>query len=51
MRTHQGALDKSAVTSRAPRAVMEEIRNVLWEMGIEASVEGDFSQFLVPLAR
>ena len=44
MRTHQGALDKSAVTSRAPRAVMEEIRNVLWEMGIEASVEGDFSQ-------
>ena len=51
MRTHQGALDKSAVTSRAPRAVMEEIRNVLCEMGIEASVEGDFSQFLVPLAR
>lgn len=44
LRVHQGALDRSAVTSRAPGLVMEDLRNVLWNMGIDSAQEGEFSE-------
>lgn len=47
LKFHQGALDKSAVTSRSPSVVMTDIRNTLWKLGIESVVEDDYSAFAV----
>lgn len=44
LRVHQGALDKNAVTSKPPPDVMSQVKQVLWNMGIDAVQEGDFSE-------
>lgn len=43
LRFHVGALDKSALTQRSPQVVIAEVRNALWEMGIDMLQEGEFS--------
>ena len=43
LRFHQGALDKNAVTYRAPADVLADIKQVLWSMGVDMSMEGDYS--------
>lgn len=45
LRVHGGALDKNAITSRSPPVVMGELRSVLWQMGVDAVQEGDYSAF------
>ncbi|GAA5846694.1 hypothetical protein JCM9279_003415 [Rhodotorula babjevae] len=42
LRFHQGALDKNAVTYRAPTDVLADIKQVLWSMGVDMSMEGDY---------
>ncbi|GAA5985682.1 hypothetical protein JCM11641_001473 [Rhodosporidiobolus odoratus] len=42
LRLHQGALDKNAVTYRVPTEVILEIKNVLWNMGVDMAMEGEF---------
>ncbi|KAM0747996.1 Pkinase-domain-containing protein [Meredithblackwellia eburnea MCA 4105] len=42
LRLHTGALDKTALTSRPPPAIMVEIRTALWSMGIDMIQEGEF---------
>ncbi|GAA6019516.1 hypothetical protein JCM10207_003729 [Rhodosporidiobolus poonsookiae] len=42
LRFHQGALDKNAVTYRVPSEVIVEIKTVLWNMGVDMAMEGDF---------
>ncbi|GAA5827696.1 hypothetical protein JCM11251_001791 [Rhodosporidiobolus azoricus] len=42
LRFHQGALDTKAVTYRSPLEVCEEIKTVLWNMGVDMAMEGDF---------
>ena len=44
LRVHGGALDKSAITSRSPPVVMGEIKNVLWQMGVDAVQEGEIGR-------
>ena len=44
LRFHQGALDKNAVTYRSPDEVFAEIKQVLWNMGVEMVLEGDYSK-------
>lgn len=44
LRVHQGALDKRAVTSRAPAVVMGDVRETLRSLGIDVVEEGEFSQ-------
>jgi protein-serine/threonine kinase len=43
LRIHQGALDRAAVTSRLPPVIIVEVRNALWNMGIDVFQEGEFS--------
>ncbi|KAM0786023.1 hypothetical protein ACM66B_006838 [Microbotryomycetes sp. NB124-2] len=42
LRTHLGALDKNAVTYRNPTMVMMEVKNALWNMGVDMVQEGEF---------
>ncbi|GAA98916.1 uncharacterized protein L969DRAFT_104375 [Mixia osmundae IAM 14324] len=42
LRFHHGAVDQNAITSRPPVLVMDDVRKVLWDMGIEVVSEGDF---------
>ncbi|KWU44333.1 Pkinase-domain-containing protein [Rhodotorula sp. JG-1b] len=42
LRFHQGALDKNAVTYRSPDEVFAEVKQVLWNMGVEMVLEGDY---------
>ncbi|GAA5909626.1 hypothetical protein JCM5296_002373 [Sporobolomyces johnsonii] len=42
LRFHQGALDKNAVTYRSPNEVVVEIKNALWNMGVDMAMEGDY---------
>ncbi|GAA5916903.1 hypothetical protein JCM6882_000599 [Rhodosporidiobolus microsporus] len=42
LRFHQGALDTKAVTYRVPTEVIHEIKAVLWNMGVDMAMEGDF---------
>ncbi|GAA5862752.1 hypothetical protein JCM3774_001910 [Rhodotorula dairenensis] len=42
LRFHQGALDKNAVTYRSPDEVFAEVKQVLWNMGVEMALEGDY---------
>lgn len=39
LRFHSGAVDQNALTSRSPPVVLEDIRQVLWSMGIEVREE------------
>ncbi|KAK0554620.1 hypothetical protein OC845_000652 [Tilletia horrida] len=41
LREHLGAVDQSALTSRAPVSVFAEVRKALYEMGIEVRKERD----------
>lgn len=45
LRYHQGALDKNAVTYRSPEEVFAEVKQILWNMGVEMALEGDYSAF------
>lgn len=47
LRFHQGALDKNAVTYRSPDEVFAEVKQVLWNMGVEMVLEGDYSKSLL----
>ncbi|KAK4048521.1 hypothetical protein OIV83_004689 [Microbotryomycetes sp. JL201] len=42
LRTHLGALDKNALTYRNPTMVMMELKNALWNMGVDMVQEGEF---------
>jgi len=42
MREHAGAVDQNALTSRSPEDIVNEIRQVLHEMGCEFKKEGEF---------
>jgi hypothetical protein len=42
LREHVGAVDQNALTSRSPDDIMQEIRQVLQEMGCEMKKEGEF---------
>ncbi|KAH8918887.1 hypothetical protein BT69DRAFT_1267292 [Atractiella rhizophila] len=42
LRVHHGAIDQNAVTPRQPQEIMDEIRKVLWNLGIEAQRDGEF---------
>ncbi|BGP51566.1 hypothetical protein JCM10450v2_007513 [Rhodotorula kratochvilovae] len=42
LRFHQGALDKNAITYRAPNDVLGEIKQVLWNMGVDMAMEGEY---------
>lgn len=44
LRVHQGALDRQALTYRGPSEVFAEVRAALWNMGVDASLEGEFSK-------
>lgn len=45
LRVHQGAVDQSALTSRAPDEVLIQVRKALFEMGIEARKEREEYKF------
>ncbi|GAA5874834.1 hypothetical protein JCM8547_005254 [Rhodosporidiobolus lusitaniae] len=42
LRFHQGALDKNAVTYRSPVEVLAEVKSVLWNMGVDMQLEGEY---------
>lgn len=42
LRFHQGALDKHAVTYRAPNEVMHDLKATLWHMGVDMAIEGEY---------
>lgn len=41
LRIHQGAVDQSALTSRAPVDVFSQVQRTLWQLGVEAKKEGE----------
>ncbi|GAA6046789.1 hypothetical protein JCM3770_005644 [Rhodotorula araucariae] len=42
LRFHQGALDKNAITYRAPNEVLGDIKQALWNMGVDMAMEGEY---------
>lgn len=42
MRLHSGIVDQSALSSKPPREVMEDVLRVMQEMGIDVKRENDF---------
>ncbi|KAI8143586.1 hypothetical protein BJV82DRAFT_610973 [Fennellomyces sp. T-0311] len=42
MRVHHGAVDRSALTSRAPTEVISEIRQTLQALGIDCKPDGEY---------
>ncbi|GJN93942.1 hypothetical protein Rhopal_007001-T1 [Rhodotorula paludigena] len=42
LRFHQGALDKNAVTYRAPDDVIADLKVALWNMGVDMVMEGEY---------
>ncbi|BGP03410.1 CAMK/CAMKL/Kin4 protein kinase [Rhodotorula toruloides ATCC 204091] len=42
LRFHQGALDKNAITYRSPDEVIAEIKQALWNMGVDMAAEGEY---------
>ncbi|BGP19993.1 hypothetical protein JCM10213_006770 [Rhodosporidiobolus nylandii] len=42
LRYHQGAIDRKALTYRVPTEVINEVKQALWDMGVDMALEGEY---------